>query len=121
MSKTAQMQQRLLLAIALPYAVVATLPANVGTRYYLPGDPTPSFSVPLLPESPTSPNASLNATVLAYSEGAKPVLPGPRSSYFPLVVLAVRPDDPFVGYMAHAAESIDKFIAMGPSGCHFLF
>jgi hypothetical protein len=38
-----------------------------------------------------------------------------------LLVVAVRQDDPFTTYMTTATESIDKFLAMGPAGCHFLF
>ena len=101
--------------------VNASLPANVGTLQFTPGDPAPSFSVPLLAEVPLSSNATLNSTQLSYSERATPLLPGPRSDFFPLLLVSIRQDDQFVDYMVRATESVDKFLNMGPSGCHFLF
>ena len=107
--------------LAMPSDVGATLPASVGTGAAVPGDPAPSFNIPILPEEPDSSNATLNATSLAYNAGATPLLPGARDDIFPLLVVAVRQDDPFTTYMTTATESIDKFLSMGPAGCHFLF
>ena len=107
--------------LVLPSYVGATLPASVGTVAAVPGDPAPSFKIPILPEEPGSSNATLNATSLEYNAGATPLLPGARADIFPLLVVAVRQDDPFTTYMTTATESIDKFLSMGPAGCHFLF
>ena len=50
------------LALQVPVAR-ATLPASVGTGAAVPGDPAPSFNIPLLPEEPGMSKAPMNLVV----------------------------------------------------------
>jgi hypothetical protein len=90
-------------ATLLAQNALASLPANLGAMQYLPGDKTPAFSIPV--------------------RGQAAPLTGPvrNAPFAPLLVAAVRPEDPFVGYMFASNSSLDGFLADGPSGCNFVF
>ena len=78
----------------------ASLPANVGSAVYVPGDPVVAAQLPLLGGTWLDPS---------------------NSSVQPLVVATLDSSDPFVAYMLGANASLDQFLASSEPSTHYLF
>ena len=79
---------------------LCSLPANLDTLQFIPGDPAPSFTAYLQQEPPLSFNAWATQP----------------SADLPLLLFAADPSDPFGHYMSLNNQSIDSFLQSGPSG-----